>query len=93
MSNVPSHTLAALNGSLISAAHLPHGLCLTPLYFLLCSDVLLSLLYSDIGVDAVCVGVVVLVLILEPCAAVNDRKSVKHVKFISVLFHLRKSDK
>ena len=35
VSNVPNHTLAALNGSLISAANFPHGLCLTPLYFLL----------------------------------------------------------
>ena len=38
VSNVPNHTLAALNGSLISAAHLPHGLCLTPRYFLLGSS-------------------------------------------------------
>lgn len=32
VSNVPNQTLAALWGSLISAAHFPHGLCLTPLY-------------------------------------------------------------
>lgn len=32
MSNVPSHTRAALCGSRISAAHLPQGLCRTPLY-------------------------------------------------------------
>ena len=37
VSNVPSQTLAALCGSRISAAHFPHGLCLTPLYFLLLS--------------------------------------------------------
>lgn len=35
VSNVPNQTLAALWGSLISAAHFPHGLCLTPLYFLI----------------------------------------------------------
>ncbi|KAJ0615321.1 hypothetical protein HanIR_Chr02g0072801 [Helianthus annuus] len=34
VSNVPNHTRAALCGSRISAAHLPHGRCLTPLYFL-----------------------------------------------------------
>lgn len=39
MSKVPSQTLAALWGSRISAAHLPHGLCLTPLYLLLLSPV------------------------------------------------------
>jgi hypothetical protein len=36
---VPSQTLAALCGSRISAAHLPHGLCLTPLYLLFRSPV------------------------------------------------------
>ena len=30
VSKVPSHTLAARRGSLISAAHFPHGLCRTP---------------------------------------------------------------
>lgn len=39
MSKVPSQTLAALCGSLISAAHFPHGRCRTPLYFLLLSPV------------------------------------------------------
>ena len=39
VSNVPNQTLAALCGSLISAAHFPHGLCLTPLYLLLLSPV------------------------------------------------------
>ncbi|KAL2548538.1 Uncharacterized protein Fot_10068 [Forsythia ovata] len=39
VSNVPNHTLAALCGSLISDAHLPHGLYLTPLYLLLLSPV------------------------------------------------------
>lgn len=39
VSNVPNHTLAALWGSLISAAHFPHGLCLTPLYLILLSPV------------------------------------------------------
>lgn len=29
-----AHRLAPTVGSLISAAHLPHGLCLTPLYVL-----------------------------------------------------------
>nr|GMD85147.1 hypothetical protein TorRG33x02_309020 [Ipomoea batatas] len=37
VSNVPNQTLAAFCGSLISAAHFPHGLCLTPLYLLLLS--------------------------------------------------------
>ncbi|KAL2489717.1 Uncharacterized protein Fot_43009 [Forsythia ovata] len=39
VSNVPNHTLAAFCGSLISAAHLPHSLCLTSLYLLLLSHV------------------------------------------------------
>ena len=34
VSNVPSQTRHAFCGSRISAAHFPHGLCLTPLYFL-----------------------------------------------------------
>lgn len=37
MSKVPSQTLAALCGSRISAAHLPQGLCRTPLYLRLLS--------------------------------------------------------
>lgn len=54
MSNVPSQTLAALCGSLISAAHFPHGLCRTPLYLLR-----LSPLSSTAGVDvAVAMAVV-----------------------------------
>lgn len=36
---MPSQTLAALCGSRISAAHLPHGLCLTPLYLIFRSPV------------------------------------------------------
>lgn len=63
--NVPNQTLAALMGSLISAAHLPHGLCLTPLYFLLgCSCCCRSVMswYSYVGVtDVVCGGTALLV--------------------------------
>lgn len=75
MSNVPSQTLAALNGSLISAAHFPHGLCLTPLYLVLVSAGRISLLYSYVGDNVVCVAVAVVVL--EPSVAVDDTKSVK----------------
>lgn len=67
MSNVPSQTLAALCGSRISAAHFPHGLCLTPLYLLLRSPPVSSRdavsLDGVVGVPAV-VGVVVVAVVV-----------------------------
>ena len=70
---MPSQTLAALCGSRISAAHLPHGLCLTPLYLLLRSPPLVSsydtplLLLSDDGVVGI-VAVVVVVAVVAGAA-------------------------
>lgn len=67
---MPSHTLAALKGSLISAAHLPHGLCLTPLYLLLIGSAIWVALYTNVlGGNAVCVGGVV----LEPSADIGNK--------------------
>ena len=70
---MPNQTLAALIGSLISAAHLPHGLCLTPLYFLSGSYLRVSLC-SYTGVNVICVdgaGVTVLVATAEIPVAVE----------------------
>ncbi|PON47795.1 hypothetical protein PanWU01x14_241830 [Parasponia andersonii] len=87
VSNVPSQTLAALKGSLISAAHFPHGLCLTPLYFLLgcsCGCRWVISWYSYVGVnDVVCGGgTMVAVNIYEVSAPVHkgrkNNKSVTH---------------
>ena len=80
VSNVPNQTLAALKGSLISAAHFPHGLCLTPLYFLLgCSSCCRweTTSYSYVGMnDVVCVVTVVLVVhISEVSVAVQDKEN------------------
>lgn len=65
MSNVPSQTLAALCGSRISAAHFPHGLCLTPLYLLFLSPV------SSNETDSVLDGVVGTAVVTETVAVVG----------------------
>lgn len=62
---MPNQTLAALCGSLISAAHFPHGLCLTPLYLLFLSPVS-SLATSD-GCAGVCDAVVAAVVVVVVC--------------------------
>lgn len=63
---MPNQTLAALNGSLISAAHLPHGLCLTPLYFLLGSSLKISLCsYTVVNVADAGGNMAVVVAIFE----------------------------
>ncbi|RYR54827.1 hypothetical protein Ahy_A06g030094 [Arachis hypogaea] len=49
VSKVPSQTRMCRFGSRISAAHLPHGLCLTPRYFL---PLLLLLVVVVVGVVA-----------------------------------------
>jgi hypothetical protein len=91
---VPNQTLAALNGSLISAAHFPHGLCLTPLYLLLGSAVRISLLYSYVGDNVICVGVAVLVLVLVPSVAVDmhDRRSVYIFELLNLIQKCREID-
>ncbi|KAL2460773.1 Uncharacterized protein Adt_44193 [Abeliophyllum distichum] len=62
VSKVPSRTLAALCGSLIFAAHLPRGLCLTPLYLLL-----LSLVSSfEVLVISACGGCATEVVVAAP---------------------------
>lgn len=66
VSKVPNHTRAAFCGSLISAAHFPHGLCLTPLYFLLLSClppwVLLVLVVVVVTACVVAAGIVVILV-------------------------------
>ena len=75
MSNVPSHTLAALCGSRISAAHFPHGLCLTPLYLLLLSPVSsydAASLDGVAGVMVVTVAAVAAVVMEEASSVTED---------------------
>ncbi|XP_068337581.1 peptidyl-prolyl cis-trans isomerase-like 2 [Pyrus communis] len=74
VSNVPSQTLAALCGSRFSAAHFPHGLCLTPLYLLFLSPV------SSNETDSVLDGVVGTAVVTETvdlilCALICPRRS------------------
>lgn len=74
---MPNHTLAALKGSLISAAHFPHGLCLTPLYLLLIGSAISGALYTYLllGVgDGVGGIAVVVVLVLKPSADIGQEK-------------------
>lgn len=86
MSNVPSQTLAALWGSRISAAHLPHGLCLTPLYLLLLSPV--SSTFSLVGVSgAVVVVVVVVATIFVFVASSFTVKNDIYNTYITQTFH------
>lgn len=70
MSNVPSQTLAALCGSRISAAHLPHGLCLTPLYLLLLSPGSSNETVSELdGVDGTAEAAVAVVVVVTAFVA------------------------
>lgn len=70
VSKVPNHTRAAFCGSLISAAHFPHGLCLTPLYFLLLSclppwvllELVVELVVAVVTACVVAAGIVVILV-------------------------------
>jgi hypothetical protein len=82
VSNVPSQTLAALWGSRISAAHLPHGLCLTPLYLLLLSPVSSQDTFSLDGVAGTVVVVVVAKLFVASSVTVKGNKTYMYLSWM-----------